>query len=101
MDILVYTRSEALEKKLDPNNVVAFCDLAGVPRQTDHCDIERIYFATKGAIRGHCEIDEVYYERITFIPSTWSEFANPIPHHQFQGFKYVRGDLKQKIEKED
>lgn len=52
----------------------------------------RLYFATKGAIKGYfvCNATSPDMKELWFFSETWRPIA-PIPQRPFQGFKYFEG----------
>ena len=98
-DIIIYTTEEKLEHKkgkLDKDFVEYYWKLKRLPKK---CNIgDKIYFATKGFIRGYFIILDFFEEpnyfaevpknSITFHCNTWRDIK-PIPTKSFQGFKYA------------
>jgi len=109
-DIIIYTTEESLSHKQDklegdsdksncgmyywtfsrlPSRLKNFLELKGRPK---------VYFATKGIIRGYFEIADVLEtgnpfagvpaNSITWLSKTWKDIK-PIPTKSFQGFKYA------------
>lgn len=54
---------------------------------------DRVYFATKGIIRGYFVSDYLKYPDIGWNCDSWTEVKNQIPITHFQGFKYKSGDF--------
>lgn len=100
--IVIYTTPEKLlhkQGKLENDSDhskygIYFWSLRNTPK--DYEIIDKIYFATKGFIRGYFEIEDIDNGlecQIEFHCSTWKEIE-PIPCKHFQGFKYftVKGE---------
>ena len=93
-DIIIYTKPETLlhkQGKLNDDEDYSeygdyYWELSRLPKNTEEGD--RIYFATKGFIRGYFIIDEVGDGEIIFNCSSWKDIT-PIPCTHFQGFKYA------------
>ena len=62
----------------------------GVPQtlQDKWRDDDRIYFATKGFIRGYFKISDIDPWDIEFNTKSWKDIK-PVPCKPFQGFKYA------------
>lgn len=92
MDIIIYTTPEKLEHKKGGDGYEEyFWYLSRPPKKFR--DGERIYFATKGFIRGYfiCnDINQHGEETLVWRADTWHELEEPIPCKHFQGFKYAR-----------
>jgi len=94
-DIIIYTMPETLlhkQGKLKDDDDYSetgdyYWELSRLPKDIN--EGEKIYFATKGFIRGYFIIKEVSdYEGIIFNCSSWKDIT-PIPCTHFQGFKYA------------
>jgi hypothetical protein len=82
-DIIVYTRPEVLEHKIESWG--CYWDLPNKPKRK--LDKEsRIYFATKGFVRGSFAITDRVDNTIYF--DDWEPLHELIPQKPFQGFKY-------------
>jgi hypothetical protein len=98
MDIIIYTSPEKLLHKQDklendPDKSTTgeyFWTLSRMPKECNESD--KVYFATKGFIRGYFLIDSIDTEYtncdINFSSDTWRDI-NPISCKHFQGFKYA------------
>lgn len=107
-DFIVYTMPEILEhKKCDGMmNARKFCywTLKNYPSRLSNLEDKglkfndvRIYFATKGFIRGYFILRDVGginhdSNEVTWYSESWRDI-DPIPIKHFQGFKYVKGGL--------
>ena len=87
IDIAIYTTPEVLEHKLELT--VAWWELRNKPRRELVEWESRIYFATKGSIRGSFLITQTCNGYIEFDPHEWEPLEEPIPQRPFQGFKYL------------
>jgi hypothetical protein len=93
--ICIYTRPDVLlhkQGKLENDDDYSesgdyFWELPSEPKE----EVEKIYFATKGFIRGYFDVYEQLGTEVHFNCSTWQDI-NPIPQKPFQGFKYLKGD---------
>lgn len=116
-DIIIYTTIEVLEHKKKDGLGKDYCywSLSKPPKKLEKNKKTwgRIYFATKGFIRGYFEIFDIRGDGISagvpdyfttnkdgseldtskidvcFKSETWHEFILPIPTKSFQGFKYA------------
>ena len=93
--IIIYTTQEKLlhkQNKLEDDNDKSDIGeynwtLSSKPKRLEMKD--RIYFATKGFIKGYFLIEDMdIYGGITFLSETWKDIK-PIPTKSFQGFKYA------------
>ena len=91
MDIIIYTTPETLLHKQDTNHYDVYWSLGSFPKDIN--EGEKIYFATKGFIKGYFEIEEMDKPEIYWQPETWTKIK-PTPCKPFQGFKYFKGSLK-------
>ena len=64
-----------------------YWEFSNLPKRIKEDD--KIYFATKGFIRGYFEILEIGDDEITFDCRTWKDLKKPISTKSFQGFKYA------------
>ena len=103
-DFIVYTMPDTLEhKKRDGRmNAHKFCywGLKNYPSRLSELedndfefDDVRIYFATKGFIRGYFVLRDVGHinhdsNEVTWYSESWKDIP-PIPIKHFQGFKYA------------
>ncbi len=98
-DIIIYTTPENLEHKkgnLDNEFNEYYWKLNRLPKKCDMGD--KIYFATKGFIRGYFIILDFFEtaghyagvpeNSITFRCNTWRDIKS-VPTKSFQGFKYA------------
>ncbi len=94
VNIIIYTTEEKLNhkkglKKGEEDYTHFFWELPSLPKKLG--DSERIYFATKGFIKGYFIIEDLedYHGcKIEWNPKTWKDIK-PIPTKSFQGFKYA------------
>ena len=98
MDIVIYTNPEILShKKGADGHETYYWEMYRTPKKFKEND--RIYFATKGFVRGSficCEFhpekddygDPVDYETIVWDADSWQELEKTIPTKHFQGFRY-------------
>lgn len=95
--IIIYTTPEKLLHKQgrlkgDPDHSDIgeyYWELSRQPKRLQASD--KIYFATKGTIKGYFEIEELDMEdtfQISFYADSWKDIK-PIPIIHFQGFKYA------------
>ncbi len=92
-DIIVYTTPDVLlhkQGKLLGDDDYSetgdyYWQLPSIPKH----EIGKIYFATKGFIRGYFVVEGDDIDRIDFNSRTWKEIT-PIPQKPFQGFKYYK-----------
>lgn len=96
MDIIIYTTPEKLlhkQGKLKDDDDYSedgyyYWYLTNMPKEIE--EGEKIYFATKGFIRGYFIVDELdINEGIIFDCKTWKDIKLIIPCTHFQGFKYA------------
>ena len=95
VSIIIYTKPETLLHKQgnlenDPDHSdfnEYYWSFDKTPKNIKEGD--KIYFATKGFIRGYFEILEVDYDEITWDSRTWCALKKSIPTKHFQGFKYA------------
>lgn len=96
-DIIIYTMPEKLlhkQGKLPDDDYSETGDyywsFVHFPKEVEKGD--KVYFATKGFIRGYFIIKEIDFEEdgeaIIFNCSSWKDIT-PIPCTHFQGFKYA------------
>ena len=96
-DIIIYTTLENLLHKQDKleddcdksDNKKYFWEFYRFPKKVKEGD--KIYFATKGFIRGYFIIWNIGWDgddTLTFDSSSWKDIE-PIPTKSFQGFKYA------------
>lgn len=103
-DIIIYTTEEKLKHKKglqegEEEFSHFYWELPSVPKRLG--EDERIYFATKGFIRGYFLIDEVDDSdgcTIEWNCDSWEDIK-PIPTKSFQGFKYA--DKVEGLDKEE
>lgn len=95
--IIIYTTPEKLlhkQGKLEGDSDHSdigeyYWELSRQPKRLEVTD--KIYFATKGYIRGYFEIEELDMEdtfQISFYSDSWKDIK-PTPISHFQGFKYA------------
>ncbi len=102
--IIIYTTPEKLlhkQDKLEGDKDKGSCgvyywEFSNLPKRLKEED--RIYFATKGFIRGYFLVEEILeygeslakipYNSITWFANSWKDIK-PIPTKSFQGFKYT------------
>ena len=97
-DIIIYTTEETLNHKKglkegEEDFTSFYWELSKCPKRIlDDEDAEiRIYFATKGFIRGYFLVDDIDDSdgcTIEWSCESWKDIK-PIPTKSFQGFKYV------------
>ena len=93
-DIIIYTNEETLLHKqgrlpVDEDYSTSgyyFWEFSRMPKNIKEKD--RIYFATKGFIKGYFIIDEITDDSIEWNCKSWKDIT-PIPCTHFQGFKYA------------
>ena len=103
-DIIIYTTPEELlhkQDKLEGDKDKGSCgiyywEFSRLPKELTNNG--RIYFATKGFIRGYFMVEEILeygeslaeipYNSITWSANSWKDIK-PIPTKSFQGFKYA------------
>lgn len=96
-DIIIYTSPETLlhkQDKLDDDCDKSdtgkyFWEFSRFPKRINKGD--KVYFATKGFIRGYFIVWEIGYDgedTLTFESESWVDIK-PIPTKSFQGFKYA------------
>ena len=101
MDIIIYTTPPVLEhkqgKKKGEEDFEEF-----YWQMHKRCDVDvgdKIYFATKGFIRGYFTITDIEGGEdcdewnINWFANSWKDIE-PMPQKPFQGFKYFKGDTK-------
>lgn len=96
VDIIVYTMPEKLLHKQgklenDPDYSETgdyYWSFYAMPKGLEE-DKSKIYFATKGFIRGYFIIEEVHEGEIILNCETWKALEREIPITHFQGFKYA------------
>jgi hypothetical protein len=94
MAILIYTTPEKLlhkQGKLPDDDDYSetgeyYWQLPQLPKHS----VDRVYFATKGFVRGYFEIEDenASCNEIIFNCRTWHD-VKPLPQKPFQGFKYL------------
>ena len=95
VDIIIYTTEEKLIhkkglKKGEEEFTNFYWELQRLPKRLN--ESERIYFATKGFIRGYFiiyDVDDSDGCTIEWNCKSWKDLKNPIPCKSFQGFKYA------------
>lgn len=104
--IIIYTNEECLEhkrglKKGEEHFESFYWEFSRFPKRVEEGD--KIYFATKGFIRGYFIIDDINCDDrdichdpmampdncLNWRANSWVELKNPIPTKSFQGFKYA------------
>lgn len=97
MDIIIYTTEEKLAHKQGKVKDSDYSDIHEYywlfNRMPKNIDLSsKIYFATKGFIKGYFEILDIEYHsnEIIFDCRTWKDLNKPIPTKSFQGFKYKK-----------
>ena len=95
-DIIIYTKPDVHSHKMDlligdpdKSDRGEYCwDLHNLPKRFKEGD--RIYFATKGFIRGYfiCNYIDEGWNQIGWDSESWKAIK-PIPCKAFQGFKYA------------
>jgi len=96
VSICVYTKPEVLlhkqgKLKDDPDFSRSGDYVWTLPSLTKGF-VDKIYFATKGFIRGYFEVFECDGKEINFCCRDWYD-VEPIPQKPFQGYKYM--DVKE------
>ncbi len=89
--IIIYTTEENLIHKKglkegEEDCVIFYWKFSKSPKRVEEGD--KVYFATKGFIRGSFFIDNVDNERIEWSCESWEDIKL-IPTKSFQGFKYI------------
>lgn len=90
MNIAIYTTPETLEYKKGATGFEEFFWHFWNPPKKLKVG-EKIYFATKGFIRGYFICNYISYisdETVCWNKNTWKD-VEPIPCKPFQGFKYM------------
>jgi hypothetical protein len=99
--IIIYTTPEKLLHKQDKLSFEEddeksevgeyYWELRNPPKGLKELGESKIYFATKGFIRGYFEIEDIEWTdnfKIFFYANSWKDIK-PIPITHFQGFKYA------------
>ena len=86
MNILIYTTPDTLKHKQEPE-MNCWWELHNTPRKHNVDEMERVYFATRGFIRGYFDVDFIDNNVIEFCSDNWHDIK-PIPQKAFRGFKY-------------
>ena len=92
VDIIIYTKEETLDHKRgfckgEEDIDIFYWKFSFTPKKMN--DIEKIYFATKGFIRGYFEVEDSNgLDILEWNKKSWVSIK-PIPCKQFQGFKYA------------
>lgn len=100
-DIIIYTTEESLNHKKgleegEESFDEFYWNFPRLPKRLEQGD--KVYFATKGLIRGFFIINDINKERLYFaeVPENniiWNKNSwvdiKPIPTKSFQGFKYA------------
>ena len=95
VDIIVYTTPEKLlhkQGKLKNDDDYSetgdyYWQFYNMPKEIDRGD--KIYFATKGFIRGYFVLEATDCDQVIFNCSSWKAINKEIPITHFQGFKYA------------
>jgi len=95
VSIIIYTTEKTLNHKKglkegEEDITQFYWHLKRCPSKIE--DEDRIYFATKGLIRGSffiSDIDDSDECDIEFSCESWEDLDKPIPTKSFQGFKYA------------
>jgi len=100
MDICVYTKPEVLNHKMGKVKDDDYSPIGEYVWKLHNvfpknCEPEdKIYFAVKGYILGYFVIEELTYPDIIFNCKSWVTIKNPIAQKPFQGFKYVKFQIR-------
>ncbi len=95
VSIIIYTtpekllhKQDKLEGDKDKSNIgeYVWTFQNNFPKKVTNYD--KIYFSTKGFIRGYFQIEELSPKQILFLSKTWKNIS-PIKTKSFQGFKYA------------
>ena len=96
LGIVIYTKPDVLlhkqgKLKNDPDHSSLGLYYWRLEREIKRvAELERIYFATEGFIRGYFLLQSYGDFEFEFHVSTWRDIE-PIPQKPFQGFKYFTG----------
>ena len=98
LKIVIYTTPEVFEHKRrdGKRSEGRYCywKLAQLPKNifSESVKTIRLYFATRGFIRGFFKVYEIGYDsnELCFYSESWTPIK-PIPQKPFQGFKYLKG----------
>lgn len=96
--IIIYTTPEKLlhkqgrlEGDSDPSTSGEYYwELSRPPKRLKETD--KIYFATKGTIKGYFQIEDIEWTdnfKIFFYADSWTQVGKEIPITHFQGFSYT------------
>ena len=97
-DIIIYTTPDKLlhkQGKLKDDDDYSetgeyYWELRNLPKKLK--ELDKIWFATKGFIRGYFVVDRIEYREnveIIFNCNSWKPLEDDYPITHFQGFKYA------------
>ena len=94
-DIVIYTNPGVLEHKkrdgMEADGCYCYWEMR-LPKKIDDC--KRIYFATKGEVRGSFKVftmsweSDGIYGQIRFHSETWEPLGEQLGVKAFRGFRY-------------
>lgn len=84
MDIAIYTNPVILIHKQECDS--CFWEMSRLPKKFE--EGKRIYFATKGRVRGYFICDEICNQALYWDGDSWHSIRKKIECKPFRGFRY-------------